>query len=261
MTALALMGTRRVVRIVERNARVYRRWWPVFLSTWLEPILYLFSLGIGVGALVGKVEGPGGHLVDYEQFVAPGLLATAAMTGCIFDTTFGFFFKYKYSHAFDGMLATPLEVDDVIRGELTWAVLRGALQSTVFFVVMLVMGLVPSWWAVLAVPVAALIGFGFAGLGMGLTTYMRSFFDFDYVQLGIAPLFLFSATFFPLSQYPDALAFVVKLTPLYQGVVMERALVLGAPSPVLVLNGAYLALMGLAGMRVAGTRLGRMLLP
>jgi lipooligosaccharide transport system permease protein len=90
---------------------------------------------------------------------------------------------------------------------------------------------------------------------------MRSFFDFDYVQLGIAPLFLFSATFFPISQYPDALAFVVKLTPLYQGVVMERALVLGAPSPTLVLNGAYLAIMGVAGMRVAGVRLGRMLLP
>jgi lipooligosaccharide transport system permease protein len=261
VTAFALMGSRRVARIVERNARVYRRWWPVFLSTWLEPILYLFSLGVGVGALVGKVEGPGGQLVAYDQFVAPGLLATAAMTGCIFDTTFGFFFKYKYAHVFDGMLATPLQVDDVIRGELSWAVLRGALQSAVFFVVMLVMGLVPSWWAVLAVPVAALIGFGFAGLGMGLTTYMRSFFDFDYVQLGIAPLFLFSATFFPISQYPDALAFVVKVTPLYQGVVMERALVLGSPSPVLVLNGAYLALMGVAGMRVAGVRLGRMLQP
>lgn len=261
MTALALLGTRRVVRIVERNARVYRRWWPVFLSTWLEPILYLFSLGIGVGALVGKVQGPGGQLVAYNQFVAPGLLATAAMIGCIFDTTFGFFFKYKYAHVYDGMLATPLEVDDVIRGELAWAVLRGSLQSAVFFVVMLAMGLVPSAWGVLAVPAAALIGFGFAGVGLGLTTYMRSFFDFDYVQLGIAPLFLFSATFFPLSQYPDALAWIIRVTPLYQGVAMERALVLGSPSPVLVLHGAYLVAMGTAGMRVAGTRLGRMLMP
>jgi lipooligosaccharide transport system permease protein len=261
VTAIALLGSRRALRIVERNSRVYARWWPMFLSGFLEPIFYLFSLGVGVGALVGQVEGPGGQLVAYDQFVAPGLLATAAMTGCIFDTTFGFFFKYKYAHTYDGMLSTPLKVDDIIWGELTWAVLRGALQSGVFLAVMLAMGLVPSAWGVLAVPAAALVGFGFAGVGMGLTTYMRSFFDFDYVQLGIAPLFLFSATFFPLSEYPDGLAWVIRFTPLYQGVAIERALVLGAPSPVLLLHGAYLLVMGLVGLRVAGARLGRMLQP
>jgi lipooligosaccharide transport system permease protein len=114
---------------------------------------------------------------------------------------------------------------------------------------------------VLAIPGAALIGFGFAGAGLGLTTYMRSWFDFDYVQLAIIPLFLFSATFFPISQYPDALGWLVRLTPLYQGVAIERALVLGDPSPVLLLHGAYLVAMGWVGLRVAGRRLGRMLQP
>ena len=108
------------------------------------------------------------------------------------------------------------------------------LTAVVFLATMWAMDLTPSAWSVLAIPGAALVGFGFAGAGLGLTTYMRSWFDFDYVQLAILPMFLFSATFFPLSQYPDGLAWVVRLTPLYQGVVIERALVLGDPSPVLL---------------------------
>ncbi|HEX5944882.1 MAG TPA: ABC transporter, partial [Acidimicrobiales bacterium] len=118
-----------------------------------------------------------------------------------------------------------------------------------------------SAWAVLALPGAAIIGFGFAGAGLGLTTFMRSWLDFDYVQLAIIPLFLFSATFFPLSQYPDALAWVVRLSPLYQGVAIERALVLGDPSPILLVHTAYLLVMGWFGLRVAGRRLGLMLQP
>lgn len=259
-TVLALAGTRRTLRVVERNGRTYFRAWPVFLSSFVEPFFYLFSIGIGVGALVGQVPGPHGP-VDYDQFVAPGMMAVAAMNGCVFDTTFNFFFKYKYAKTYDGMLATPLAVPDIVRGELTWALVRGMLQSTVFLATMWAMGLVPSGWGVLAIPGAALIGFGFAGAGLGLTTYMRSWFDFDYVQLAIIPLFLFSATFFPIGQYPDVLGWLVRLTPLYQGVAIERALVLGDPSPVLLLHAAYLVAMGWIGLRVAGRRLGRMLQP
>ena len=259
-TAVALVGTRRAARVVEHNLHTYRRAWPVFVTGFLEPVFYLFSIGIGVGALVGQLPGPHGP-VDYDQFVAPAMVATAAMNGSVFDTTFGFFFKYKYAKTYDGMLATPLGVGDVVRGELTWALLRGILHSAVFLVTMWVMGLTPSAWGVLAVPAAGLIGFGFAGAGLGLTTFMRSWFDFDYVQLVIIPLFLFSATFFPLSQYPDALAWVVRLSPLYQGVALERALVLGDPSPELLLHAGYLIAMGWFGLRVAGRRLGRMLQP
>jgi lipooligosaccharide transport system permease protein len=188
-------------------------------------------------------------------------MAVAAMNGCIFDTTFNFFGKIKYAHTYDGMLATPIGVTDVVRGELTWALLRGLLQAVVFFLTMWAMGLVPSVWGILSIPGAALIGFAFAGAGLGLTTFMRSFFDFDYVELAIVPLFLFSATFFPLSEYPDGLAWVVRFSPLYQGVAIERALVLGEPSWTLVVHAAYLAAMGWIGLRVAGNRLGRMLQP
>ena len=260
-TAVALVGSRRAFRVVERNARTYVRMWPAFLSGFLEPVFYLFSIGIGVGALVGDLPGPGGRPVAYDVFVAPAMLATSAMNGTVFDTTFNFFFKFKYAKTFDGMLATPLGVRDIVRGEVTWALLRALMYATVFLATMWAMDLIPSAWAVLALPAALLIGFGFAGAGMGLTTFMRSFVDFDYVQLAIVPLFLFSATFFPLSEYPTALGWVVRCSPLYQGVALERALVLGDVSPVLLLHAAYLAAMGLIGLRVAGRRLGTLLQP
>jgi lipooligosaccharide transport system permease protein len=252
---------RRVSAVVERNVISYRRRWGVFLSAFVEPFLFLFSIGIGVGKLVGEVPGPGGVLVPYDAFVAPGLMAVAAMYGAIFDTTFNFFFKFKYAKTFDAMLATPLGVGDVAAGEAAWALMRGGLNATTFLLAMVALDLVGSWWAVLAIPGAILIGFAFAGAGLGLTTFMRSFVDFDYVNLAIVPLFLFSATFYPLSRYPDGLAWVVRATPLYQGVVLERSLVFGDLHWSLLLHVAYLLVMGFVGVRVAGRRLRRLLQP
>ena len=186
-------------------------------------MLFLLSIGIGVGALVGKVPGPGGQLVPYDQFVAPGLLAAAAMNGAVLDTTFNFFFKFKYAHTYDAMLATPLGAGDVALGELAWALLRGAIYSAAF---LLDDGGPRArrrrGGRCSRCPRAVLIGFGFAGAGLAATTFMRSFVDFDYVNLALIPLFLFSATFFPLSQYPTGLQWIVRCTPLYQGVVLER---------------------------------------
>jgi len=252
---------RRPLRIVERNAIVYRRGWLVFLSGLVEPFLYLLSIGIGVGALVGKVPGPNGVPVEYDAFVAPGLMAAAAMNGAVLDTTFNFFIKLKYSHTYDAMLATPLGVHDVAVGEVLSALLRGAFYSTAFLVAMIAFGLVTSWWAILAVPAALLIAFAFAGAGLGLTTFMRSWVDFDYVNLALVPMFLFSATFFPISRYPDALQVVVKVTPLYQGVALLRGLTLGAVSWTMLLNALYLAVMGMIGVHVASRRLARKLQP
>jgi lipooligosaccharide transport system permease protein len=251
---------RRSWRLVERNVLAYRRMWGLFATGFVEPILYLLSIGIGVGKLVGDLH-VGSMVVSYREFVAPGLLAAAAMNGSVLDTTLNFFVKYKYSHTYDAVLATPVEVDDVAVGEVTWALMRGAAYSTGFLVTMLLFGDVLSWWAVFAVPAAVLIGFGFAGAGLAATTYMRSFVDFDYVNLAIVPLFLFSATFFPLSRYPAGLQFFIRLTPLYQGVVLERSLILGAVHWSLLLNAAYLAVMGIGGVRIASRRIGRLLQP
>jgi lipooligosaccharide transport system permease protein len=248
------------IHVIERNIFAYRRMWLFFLTGFAEPFLYLLSIGIGVGELVGTVPYAGGR-VPYEDFVAPGLLAASAMNGAVLDTTFNFFFKFKYAKTFDAMLSTPLGTRDIALGELGWALSRGTIYACAFLVTMAALGLVGSAWAVLAVPAAMLIGFAFAGAGMAATTWMRSFVDFDYINMTLIPLFLFSATFFPLSRYPEALQWVVRLTPLYQGVVIERALVLGNVSWSLLLNAAYLVAMGGIGLRVAGKRLHRLLLP
>ena len=254
-------GSRRALRVVEREGRAYRYSWPVFATGIVEPIFFLLSIGIGVGELVGDLPGPGGVPISYRQFVAPAMLANAAMNGAMFDATFNFFVKFKYLRIFDAMLATPLSVRDVIRGELMWSLGRGAFYATTFLGAMAAFGLVESWWGLLAVPVALLVGFAFAGAGLGATTYMRSFIDFDLVTLALVPLFLFSGTFFPLDRYPATLEAIVRVTPLYQGVVLSRAVILGDMHPGLFWHALYLAVMGWVGMRIASRRLGQLLQP
>jgi lipooligosaccharide transport system permease protein len=248
------------VRVIERDVLAYRRQWVIFLSGFGEPLFYLLSIGVGVGHLVGTVQ-TGGQTVDYESFVAPGMLAAAAMNGAVFDTTFNFFYKIKYARSFDAMLNTPLGTKDVAVGELSWALLRGSIYAAAFLVTMVALGLVESPWGVLGLPAAMLIGFGFAGLGMAATTWMRSFVDFDYVNAAVIVLFLFSATFFPLSRYPTALEWVVQATPLYQGVALQRGLTLGLLDWTMLLHAAYLATIGVVGVRVAGSRLRLLLQP
>ena len=248
-------------RLVERNLLAYARSWPVFVAGLFEPLLYLFSIGIGVGALVGDLPHPGGGTVSYEKFVAPGLLAAAAMNGSVLDATFNFFVKYKYSHTYDAILATPVGVMDVAIGEVMWSQIRGAVYSGVFLLSMVLLGLVESWWALLALPVALLIGLAFAGVGLAATTFMRSFVDFDFVNLAIFPMFLFSATFFPLERYPSGVEQVVRLTPLYQGVVLERGLILGHVTLSMILNVLYLLVMGVGGLWIASRRLEKLLQP
>jgi lipooligosaccharide transport system permease protein len=249
------------VRLLERNLVALRSTWLPVVAGMFEPVLYLLSVGLGVGALIGTLPGPGGQPVSYQAFVAPGFLAASAMIGATFDTTFNFFVKLKYLRTYDAVLATPLTPRAVASGEVIWSLLRGAVYAAAFLVAMLAFGLVASWWALLALPAAVLIGFAFAGAGMAATTWMRSYVDFDFVNLALVPLFLFSATFFPLSRYPPALAFVIQLTPLYQGVAIERGLILGDVGWELPVHAAYLVVMGVVGLRIAGGRLQKLLQP
>jgi lipooligosaccharide transport system permease protein len=249
------------LRLTERNIVSWRGVWLVFVSVLVEPLLFLLAIGVGVGALVGDVPGPGGEPISYRTFVATGLLAASAMFGPVFDTTFNFFVKLKYLRFYHGVLATPMRPADVVGGELLWALLRAATYAGGFLAVMAVFGLVESWWALLSLPTAVLIGHAFAGIGLAASSWMRSFVDFDFVNMAIVPMFLLSATFFPLDRYPGALQHIVQLTPLYQGVVLQRSLVLGDVSWGLLLNAAYLAIMGTIGLAVATRRLRVLLLP
>ncbi len=254
------IAVRGPARLFERNATAYRTLWPMYLAGFVEPALYLFSIGIGVGALVGDLAGPNGP-VTYEAFVAPGLLAASAMNGSILDTTFNFFVKFEYVKTYDAVLATPLRPRDIAVGEVAWSLSRGVAYAGAFVLAMLALGLIESWWGLLALPAAVLIGLAFAGAGLAGATFMRSWVDFDLVNLAIMPMFLFSATFFPLDRYPGTVQAVVRLTPLYQGVELERSLVLGGVGWHQLLNVAYLAAMGVAGLRIASRRLDARLQP
>ncbi|MFT4082015.1 MAG: ABC transporter permease [Nocardioides sp.] len=245
--------------LLQRNLLAYRRAWYVFLTGFLEPVFYLFSIGIGVGKIVHGFDF-NGEPIGYREFVAPGMVAASAMNGALLDATFNFFFKLKYNKLFDQMLATPLSTLDVARGELAWSLLRGGVYSAAFLVVMLAMGLIDSWWAVLVLPAALLIGLAFGAVGMALTTWMRSWQDFEYVTLSTMPLFLFSATFFPITAFPDWLRWVVECTPLYRGVVLCRELTTGALSWGSAVSVVYLMAMGLIGLAVVRRRLDRLLL-
>jgi lipooligosaccharide transport system permease protein len=259
ITPLPLVGSA-YWRLVERNFLVFRRLWAVFISGFAEPVLYLFSIGVGVGALVTSFRLADGSVVGYTDFVAPAMLATSAMNGAVVDSTYNIFFRLKFAKQYDAVLATPMRPGDVAAGEITWALLRGSAYSAMFLVVMLAMGLLHSWWALLAWPVTLLLGFAFAGVGMATTTWMRSWQDFEFIQLAILPMFLFSATFFPIERYPDAVGWAVRVTPLYQGVDLLRGLCLGSVGWSMLINVAYLAVMGGIGLAVAGRRLGLLLL-
>jgi len=254
------LGGRSSRHLVERHARVYRHTWLVLLSGFFEPLFYLLSIGVGLGKLVGTVAGPSGHPIGFASFVAPALLATSSMNGAVIDSTFNVFFRMKYNKLYDAALATPMRPADIALGEISWALIRGGLYGAAFMIVMLALGLVHSPWAVLALPSALLIGFGFAGAGLAATTYMRSWQHFEFVTLATLPMFLFSTTFYPLSVYPRAIGIIVECTPLYQGVALLRGLTLGAVGPGLLWHVAYLAIMGLAGLSLAGRRIGGLLL-
>ncbi len=254
------LGGRGSRHLVERHARVYRHTWLILVSGFFEPLFYLLAIGVGLGKLVGQVPGPAGHPIAFASFVAPALLATSSMNGAVFDSTFNVFFRLKYNKFYDAALATPMRSGDIALGEISWALLRGGLYGTAFMIVMLALRLVHSWWAVLALPTALLIGFAFAATGMAATTYMRSWQHFEFVTLATLPMFLFSTTFYPLSVYPRAIQLFVECTPLYQGVVLLRGLTLGVVGPALLWSAGYLAIMGLAGLYLAGRRISGLLL-
>jgi lipooligosaccharide transport system permease protein len=245
--------------LVERNLMVYRHDWLVLVSGFFEPLFYLFSIGVGIAHLVRPFE-VGGRLVDYAAFIAPAMLAASAMNGAIIDTTYNLFFKLKYAKLYDAVLATPMRPFDVAVGEVAWSLVRSTMYAAAFVVAMTALGLVASWWALLALPAAVLVAFAFAAAGMAGTTYMRSWQDFEFVSLVVLPMFLLSATFFPITAYPDFAQVLVRLTPLYHGVALVRGLTLGTVSWPLLISVAYLAAMGGLGLWIAGRRIDRVLL-
>ena len=167
MTAFALRTRGHL--LIERNVLVYRHAWMTIFSGFFEPLFYLFSIGIGLGHFVGKIHG-----VSYASYVAPALLASSAMNGALNDALTNVFWKLRYMKVYDSVLATPLGPGDVALGETIWAQMRGILYSIGFLVTVAAFGLIHSWWGLLALPAAMVIGFSFAGVGIGASTFVRT---------------------------------------------------------------------------------------
>jgi lipooligosaccharide transport system permease protein len=260
-TLMSVRGTgRRAASVTERNiATVKPAYLGVMVSGFIEPVLYLLSIGVGVGALVGGLTLPGGRVVDYAVFVAPAMLASSAMTGALSETTFNFFGKMKFIKLYDGILATPVRPFEIALGELAWAMMRGNVYAAAFLVVMVFMDLTSPARALAAFPATVLVGFAFGAAGMALSTFMRSWQDFDLISSAQFALFLFSGTFVPAQVYPTALRWFVEITPLYRSVDLIRGISIGSVGWLQLVDVLYLfAVLGV-GLVVAARRMGKLL--
>jgi len=234
-------------------------YWLVVLSGFFEPVLYLFSIGIGVGALVGDFHLADGRVVSYAAFVAPAMLAASAMNGALAEAGFNFFARLRWQKLYDSMVATPLRPFEIALGELTWALLRGSLYAVAFLGLMAAMDLTTVLRTLPALAASLLVGLAFGALGMAVSTYMRTWQDFDYMSVFVFAMFLFSGTFTPADAYPGPLQVVVALTPLYHGVELLRGFTTGVVGWSLLLHALYLAVLATVALAVAARRMGRLL--
>ncbi len=255
-----VLRARRPQRLLERHFIINRATgWMIVITGFFEPLFYLLSIRVGFGALVGDVV-DGGRVIPYAEFVAPALMASAAMNGAVFESTMNVYFQLKYDKVYDAALATPLTSGDVALGEILYATFRGSLYSLAFLITVVALGMARSPWIVMALPACVLIAIAFSAVGMALTTFMRSHADFEYVTSITLPMFLFSATFYPLSSYGDW-GWIVQLSPLYHGVALVRGASFGDWSWAYLAHIGVLVGMAVAGLSITARRIERLLLP
>jgi lipooligosaccharide transport system permease protein len=220
-----------------RDMRVFSKVWKgALLPQFVDPLFYLLAMGFGLGTYLASVEG-----IPYEQFVGPGLIASSVMWAASFETTWNIFFKMEESRLYDAMLTTPVEVQDLVLGEVAWAATRALIYGTVFTLIVTAFGLVDSVWAVMIPPFLALGGACFGMLGLSFTSLIKTmdWYSF-YYTLFITPLFLFSGVFYPLDRLPEWVSVVAWFAPLYHLVEIVRGLALGPGALSVLGNGLWL---------------------
>jgi len=222
----------RLPKLTYRVWRVWRRDWDVFMKTFkvnffpplLEPIFYLVALGYGLGQFVQPIEGQ-----RYIQFIAPALLSIAIMYGSFFECTYGSFVRMYFQKTFDAIITTPVNIEEVIAGEMLWGATRSLISSSIVLAVVAAFGLISSPLFVLIPLVAFFAGLMFSSIAMCFTSLAPNIDFFNYPAfLFITPMFLLSGTFFPLTDLPEFIQLVAKaLFPLTHTVSITRGLLLG----------------------------------
>ena len=200
------LSLRHAAAVWRRNASMYARTWKWnILPNFFEPVFYLAAVGIGVGGYIERMAG-----MSYVEFLAPGLVCVAAMNGASYEVTYNVFVRMNFEKAYDAMLTTPLETDDVLVGEVLWALTRALIYGGCFFIIIAIAGLAPLPRALLALPAMLLGGLLFAALGVTFALLVSTIDVFSfYFTLFLTPLFLFSDVFFPLEE---------RLSPFWQNV-------------------------------------------
>jgi lipooligosaccharide transport system permease protein len=225
------------IRLWQRNASIYRRTYKMnLLPNFFEPLLYLLAMGVGLGAYLARIQG-----VDYVDFIAPGLMATAAMFGTSFEVTFNCFVKMQFGKVYDAVMSTPLSIEDIGLGELLWGTTRAFLYGFVFLLVAWAFGVVHTWLVVFAPLAIAMIGMMFSVIGLSFTAVIPliDYFSF-YWTLFLTPMFLFSGVFFPLDRFPDWAQVVAWFMPLHHAVNLMRALTLSGDASAALAAGAWI---------------------
>jgi lipooligosaccharide transport system permease protein len=229
----------------------------IWLTAVTEPVLYLLAMGLGVGSLIDSTIPVDSHQLSYIQFVAPAMLAVSCMSGAISASIFSFYTRHRHLGMFTMISTAAVSPAEVVVADWLWEIIRVTMLSAIFVAVMVVAGVVGIANALVAFVATILVIAAFAAVGIGLSTLLRGWQDFDIITVAQTVLFLFSGTFFPIQQYPSWLQVIVQLSPLYQSIALLRALTIGDHGIALVVPIGYLLLMVVAGLLFSVRRLSR----
>jgi len=233
----------RFLRVWYRNLVTYRRIWKVnFITPLMEPLFYILAFGLGFSGMIGSVEYAGIRLT-YTQFIAPALIATAVMWNAFFETTYASFVRMYYQKTFDGMLATPLSLEEIILAEIVWSASKATAAASIMALILGLLGFVAFPSGLWILPLAFLGGLAFGAIGMWFTGIIPTIDMFNLpIFLFITPMFLFSSTFFPVSNLPPAAQPAALLFPLYHLAELARRFSIGVSEGHLLLGVGYLLL-------------------
>jgi len=231
----------RFLRVWKRNLVVYKKIWKVnFLTPLFEPLFYILAFGLGFSGLIDNVK-YGGADLSYTEFIAPALIATAVMWNAFFETTYASFVRMYYQKTFDGMLATPLSLEEIIIAEITWSATKSVGAATIMLIVLGLMGFIQFPLGLLLIPLAFFGGLAFGAIGMFFTGIIPTIDMFNLpIFLFITPMFLFSGTFFPVSNLPVWVQPVALAFPLYHLVELARRFSIGTSEISPIINIGYL---------------------
>ena len=208
------------IAVWQRNFAMYKRTWQLnLLPNFFEPVFYLMAIGVGVGSYVTEMAG-----MSYAEFLAPGLVCVAAMNGASFEVTYNIYVRLNFDKTYDAMLTSPISVDDVLAGELLWAMTRVMIYGGSFLFISMLFGLAPLPSSLLAIPIIPLTGLLFSALGLAFTLRIPNIDLFSfYFTLFLTPLFLFSDVFFPIEERLTGVWLVfAELLPLLHPVRLAR---------------------------------------